>query len=91
MIFAPAPPSIQVWTPASSAFRTVFEREWRARRETDPIVQAENLVVTPLVFVMWKERYDAFVAKYGEVTWKTLGQALAEPSGWQAIAWSSAA
>jgi ABC-type Fe3+ transport system substrate-binding protein len=39
-----------------------------------------------MVFVMWAERYEAFVAKYGQVSFRTLGQALAEPSGWQGIA-----
>ncbi len=39
-----------------------------------------------MVFVMWAERYDAFVKKYGALTFQTISQALAEPSGWEAIA-----
>jgi|HubBroStandDraft_3_1064219.scaffolds.fasta_scaffold00157_3 ABC-type Fe3+ transport system substrate-binding protein len=77
---------IHVWSPASALYKEIFVSEWQGKNNQQPIVREENLALSPMVFVMWKERYDAFVAKYGEVSFKALGQALAEPSGWQAIA-----
>lgn len=80
---------IQVWSPASALYKDVFLQEWQVQHSgasASPIVREENLALTPMVFVMWAERYEAFRRKYGEVSFRTLGQALAEPSGWQTIA-----
>lgn len=77
---------IQVWSPASDLYKDVFVQEWQVKNNKNPVVREENLALTPMVFVMWAERHAAFKAKYGEVSFKTLGQALAEPSGWQAVA-----
>jgi ABC-type glycerol-3-phosphate transport system substrate-binding protein len=78
---------IQVWSPASALYKDVFLQEWQVQHTgTNPIVREENLALTPMVFVMWEERYQAFRRKYGDVSFRTLGQALAEPSGWQTIA-----
>jgi serine/threonine-protein kinase len=83
-----APPHlpIHVWSPASSAYRDVLEREWRVKHGNSPILAAENLARTPMVFVMWKHRYDAFVKRFGKVSFRTLEQAMAEPEGWGKIA-----
>ncbi len=78
---------IQVWSPASALYKDVFLQEWQVRQSgANPIVREENLALSPMVFVMWAERYEAFHKAYGEVSFRTLGQALAEPSGWQKIA-----
>jgi Ca-activated chloride channel family protein len=78
---------IHVWSPASSAYRDVFEREWRVRRGGKaPIARAENLALTPMAFVMWKARHDAFVKKYGQVNFRSLAEAAGEAGGWGAIA-----
>ena len=79
---------IHAWTPASSLYKDVFLQEWQARRggSGSPILREELLALSPMVFVLWAERHDAFVAKYGSVGFKTLAQALAEPGGWDAIA-----
>lgn len=81
---------IHVWSPASALYKDVFVQDWQVKNGgtngNNPIAREENLALTPMVFVMWAERHDAFVAKYGQVSFRTLGQALAEPSGWQAIA-----
>jgi hypothetical protein len=81
----PIPP-IHVWSPASCAYRDVFEREWRFRHGNEPILEAEDLALTPMVFVLWKDRYTPFVKKYGAVGLQTLGAAMREPGGWGAIA-----
>lgn len=77
---------IHVWSPASALYKDVFVQEWQVKNNKNPIVREENLALSPMVFVMWAERHEAFVAKYGEVSFKSLGQALAEPAGWQGIA-----
>jgi hypothetical protein len=82
----PGQTPIHVWSPASSAYRNVFEQEWRIKHGGEPILQAENLALTPMVFVLWKTRYDPFVAKYGKVSFQTIAAAMREPGGWGTIA-----
>ncbi len=77
---------INVWSPASSLYEDVFIEEWQIKNNKSPIVRREALALTPMVFVSWAERRDAFVAKYKEITFQTIGQALREPAGWDAIA-----
>lgn len=78
---------IHVWSPASALYKDVFVTEWQVKHGSEPpIVREESLALSPMVFVMWAERHAAFVEKYGSVSFRTLGQALAEPSGWQGIA-----
>src|SRR5262249_18976244 len=84
---APPHQPIHVWSPASSAYRDVLETEWRAKQHgASAILRAENLALTPMVFVMWKERYEAFVKQFGKVNFRTLGQAMSETQGWGKIA-----
>ena len=84
----PNPRPIHVWSPASGAYRDVFEREWKVRRPgaRPPILKAQDLVLTPMVFVFWKDRHDAFLEKYPRVDFRTLGEAMHEPGGWSTIA-----
>lgn len=77
---------INVWTPASSLYKETFTQDWQLKYSRPPIVKEESLALTPMVFVMWAERYNAFKAKYGEINFDTLSRALGEPTGWQAIA-----
>ena len=77
---------IHVWSPASSAYEDVFRNQWELERTGDPILHAEDLALSPMVFVMWKDRYDAFVSKYGSLNFETIAQALADPGGWNSIA-----
>jgi ABC-type Fe3+ transport system substrate-binding protein len=78
---------IHVWSPASALYKDVFVTEWQVKHGSDePIVREENLALSPMVFVMWAERHPAFVSRYGAVSFKSLAQALAEPTGWQGIA-----
>lgn len=79
---------IHAWSPASSLYRDVFLQEWEARRGggKSPLLKEETLALTPMVFVLWQARADAFSTKYKSVSFRTVGEALAEPAGWQAIA-----
>lgn len=78
--------SIHVWSPASATYKDVFVTEWQARNGSDPILKEEPLALTPMVFVTWDDRYQPFVKKYGELTFRTIAQAMAEDGGWNAIA-----
>ncbi len=79
--------SIHVWSPASSLYRETFVRNWNAKQPTgDPIVKSENLALTPMAIVMWKERYDAFTARCPEVSLRTIKFALQATTGWGRIA-----
>jgi hypothetical protein len=77
---------IHVWSPASSAYRDAFERQWVTRHGGSPILEAKDLALTPMVFVMWRSRREAFERAYGAVTFRTIGKAMAEPRGWETIA-----
>jgi serine/threonine-protein kinase len=82
----PAQPPIHVWSPASGTYRDVLESTWRSKHGSSPILSSANLALTPMVFVMWKQRHEAFLKKYGAINFQTLAAAMREPGGWQAIA-----
>ncbi len=78
---------IQVWSPASALYTDIFVQEWSIKYNTNkPFVRQDQLALSPMVFVFWAERYDAFIAKYGSVSFDAVGSALREPGGWDAIA-----
>ncbi len=78
---------IHVWSPASSAYRDHFERQWRAKYSNQsPILKSENLALTPMVFVMWETRRKAFLTKYAKISFQTISDAMREPGGWGGIA-----
>ena len=77
---------INVWSPASALYEDVFVQEWQIKQNKAPFVRKEALALSPMIFVMWAERYEAFVAKYKELSFVTIGQALKEPGGWDGIA-----
>jgi eukaryotic-like serine/threonine-protein kinase len=81
----PEPIPIHVWSPASSAYRDLFEQEWRAKHKNNPILRSENLALTPMVFVTWESRHAPFLKKYAKVNFQTVGQAMREPNGWESI------
>lgn len=77
---------INVWSPASAAYKDLFVQEWQVRYNGNPIVKEEQLALTPMVFVVWDERYQPFIAKYGALDLRTIHNALEEKTGWDAIA-----
>ncbi len=78
---------IHVWSPASSVVEALLTDPWkRAHNDKDPILSDAPLVLTPMVIVMWKDRYEAFINKYSSVNFKTIAEALNEPTGWKGIA-----
>jgi ABC-type Fe3+ transport system substrate-binding protein len=77
---------IHAWSPASGVCEDDFRKEWSARRGGKPISRREDLALTPMVFVMWEERYQAFSRERGAVSFESIRKALQEQSGWGAIA-----
>lgn len=77
---------INVWSPAASLYKDSFVQDWTLKYSKPPILKEESLALTPMVFIMWDERYQAFTKKYGTLSFDTIAKALQEPTGWQAIA-----
>jgi len=77
---------INVWSPASAAYKDIFVQEWQVKFSGDPISKEEPLALTPMVFVVWDERYKPFIQKYKVMSLDTINQALQEKTGWDAIA-----
>lgn len=77
---------IHVWAPASSLIEGLLSGPWEREHGKSPIVSDAPLALTPMVVVMWKDRYEPFAAKYHDVNFKTIGEALNETTGWAAIA-----
>lgn len=77
---------IQVWSPASALYKDIFVQEWQVKYSQNPILKEEPLALSPMVFVFWEERYQAFLPKYKTVSFGTLAQALQEKGGWESIA-----
>src|SRR5215831_9845575 len=78
--------TIQVWSPASSLYKDTFVHDWQDKYSNSPILKEESLALTPMVFVMWEERYQAMIQKYKSLNFTTIAQALQEKGGWNAIA-----
>lgn len=82
--------SIHVWSPASGLYLYNLTDEWGMKRAGEnPIAKAEPLALTPMVFVMWEERYQAFQTKYGAdggVSFRSIEKAFKAKSGWAEIA-----
>ena len=83
---------IHVWAPASKLYRETFLREWEAKHRDNleyrdsPIAKGEALALTPMVIVMWKNRYDAFLTKAPEVSMRMIYYAMTTRTGWRIIA-----
>jgi Ca-activated chloride channel family protein len=77
---------IQVWSPASAAYKDIFVQEWQIKYNQNPILKEEPIALSPMVFVMWDERYQAFLPKYKTLSFSTVSQALEEKGGWDSIA-----
>src|SRR5215467_12464262 len=69
---------INAWSPASALYKDTFVQEWQVKYSQNPILREEALALSPMVFVFWDERYQAFLPKYKTVSFATLGQALQE-------------
>jgi hypothetical protein len=77
---------INVWAPASSLYKATVLHEWQAKHPgKNPILKEESLCSTPMVFVFWKDRHDAFIAKFKAPSFKTIAEAMQAKQGWGEI------
>ncbi len=80
-----------IWSPASTLWINQLNSKWQAQGNNADLIlrsgqyAAAPLVLSPIVFVMWQERADPFVEKYGSADWNTVQQAVTTPNGWAAI------
>ncbi|MCY3017718.1 MAG: extracellular solute-binding protein, partial [Planctomycetota bacterium] len=77
---------IHVWFPASSVYEGQFKAQWLAAYHTKPVLKQEDIALTPMVFIVWQECYEALRDKYKALTFATLKTALQEKDGWETIA-----
>ena len=77
---------INVWSPASAAYKDTFVQEWQVKYNDNPIVREEPIALSPMVFVVWDERYQAFQQKYKTMSLQTVHDALEARGGWDEIA-----
>ncbi len=79
--------NIHVWSPASAAYKDKFIQDFQLKYHKQPIINKNDnkLVLTPMVFVMWKNRYQAFIQKYGKLNFDSIRQAMIAQNGWAGI------
>jgi len=77
---------INVWSPASALYKDIFVQDWQVKYSGNPIIREEPIALTPMVFVVWEERYRAFMQKYKTMSLETVNQALQAKGGWEEIA-----
>ncbi len=79
--------NIHVWSPASAAYKDKFVQDYELKFNKAPIINNDDnkLVLTPMVFVMWKDRYEVFIQKYGKLSSDTIRQAMVAKEGWAGI------
>jgi len=84
--------TIHVWSPASSLYLHNLTDDWQLKHAgADPIAKTEALALTPMVFVMWEERYQAFMGKFGKdggggLSFKSVEKAFKAKGGWNELA-----
>jgi ABC-type Fe3+ transport system substrate-binding protein len=77
---------INAWSPASSLYKDAFLQDWQVKNGGNPILKEEQLALSPMVFVWWDERYQAFIKKYPKPDLDSIQKALNEKGGWATIA-----
>lgn len=81
-----------LWSPADSLVANLLASDWQTKNQsqlfpTTGDTGPQPLLLTPLVFVVWQERASVLVdgASSGQLSWKTIHQAVASPKGWAGI------
>ncbi|MCW8130187.1 MAG: protein kinase [Planctomycetota bacterium] len=79
---------VHVWFPGNCADQELVNSRWKAQNGGKSLFAfvGDDVVLSPMVFVMFKDRHEAFKAKYGEVGFETLHKAAAAGGGWKEIA-----
>ncbi len=80
-----------LWSPADSLVANLLASDWQTKTSTELFpIQGEAgpqpLLLTPLVFVVWEDRANVLrVASGGQLSWKTIHDAVSSPKGWPAL------
>jgi hypothetical protein len=76
-----------LWSPADSGVANLLAADWQTKTGSSPFVgKPDPLVLTPLVFVVWEDRAKVLLdASKGQITWKTIRDAVDSPKGWPAV------
>lgn len=77
------------WIPASTIWVNLLNNQWRANNQSDLLLRSGEygttpMVLTPMVFVMFADRADAFM-KGHQVDWKSIQAAVSEQEGWKGL------
>jgi ABC-type Fe3+ transport system substrate-binding protein len=75
------------WIPASTIWVNLLNNQWRASHQSDLLLRSGEygttpMVLTPMVFVMYADRAEAFTKKYSTVDWKEIQEAVTSQRGW---------
>jgi ABC-type Fe3+ transport system substrate-binding protein len=78
------------WLPASTVWVNLLNEQWRATNQSDLLLRSGEygstpLALTPMVFVMFSERAEAFTKGKPNVDWLEIQEAVTAPGGWTAI------
>lgn len=79
-----------VWCPSSSTFRDLLQR--KLSNSDPPSVPTQrniagvDLAKSPMVFCIWKDRYDKFIDGYEQLDWDKIRLAMTNANIWGAIA-----
>ncbi|HEY0194998.1 MAG TPA: substrate-binding domain-containing protein, partial [Kofleriaceae bacterium] len=72
-----------VYAPASTAYLTLLNDQWRAAHGNRPLVTAsEPLVLSPIVIAMWKPMAEALGWPGKQLGWADLLEVAQDPRGW---------
>ena len=79
------------WIPASTIWVNLLNEQWRATHQSDLLLRsgeygATPLALTPMVFVMYADRAEAFTRSKGSVDWREIQEAVTTQGGWGALA-----
>ncbi|HEY0072188.1 MAG TPA: substrate-binding domain-containing protein [Chloroflexia bacterium] len=76
------------WIPASTIWVNLLNSQWRASHQSDLLLRsgeygATPMCLTPMVFVMYADRAEAFTREYPTVDWNEVQGAVTAPGGWK--------
>jgi serine/threonine protein kinase len=75
---------VHLFAPASGLYKDGLIIEYKEKYHINPLGHEENVALTPLAFLMFDDRYQAFLKKYKELNFKTLNDAM-RTKGWDEI------
>jgi len=73
-----------LWSPTNNLEGTLLRAHWNEAHSGDPFIRSETVSLSPQVFIMYEDRYKAFIDHYGTLGFSNVGDAIASKT-WQAI------